>query len=77
MMETVLQGLNGVFIDLDDLLVWGEDHKQHRERVEALLQHLHKNNLAIAKAKCRFAKSSLSFLGYVVDKDGVKPMGKV
>ena len=42
--------------------------------MEALLQHLHKNNLAIAKAKCRFAKSSLSFLGYVVDKDSVKPM---
>ena len=74
MMETVLQGLEGVFIYLDDLLVWGEDHQQHRERVEALLQRLHKNNLAIAKAKCRFAKTSLTFLGFVVDKDGVKPM---
>ena len=74
MMETVLQGLEGVFIYLDDLLVWAKDEAEHMVRVEAILSRLHANNLAIARSKCQFAKSSLSFLGYVVDQHGILPM---
>ena len=71
MMETVLQDLDRVFIYLDDLLVWAEDEQEHQARVWALLQRLHDNVLAIAKAKCQFSKPSINFLGFTVGKTGV------
>ena len=69
MLEAVLQGLEGLFIYLDDVLVWAKNEAQHQKRVEALLQRLHENGLAIARDKCQFSKPALTFLGYTVPKE--------
>merc|ERR1712026_52641 len=74
MLEAVLQGLEGLFIYLDDVLVWAKDERQHQKRVDALLQRLHENGLAIARDKCQFSKPELTFLGYTVSAQGIVPL---
>merc|ERR1711978_333822 len=74
MLEAVLQGLEGLFIYLDDVLVWAKDERQHQKRVDALLKRLHENGLAIARDKCQFSKSALTFLGYTVSAQGIVPL---
>merc|ERR1711951_22178 len=68
------QGLEGLFIYLDDVLVWAKDERQHQKRVDALLQRLHENGLAIARDKCQFSKPELTFLGYTVSAQGIVPL---
>ena len=74
MIEAVLHGLEGLFIYLDDILIWSKDEVEHQQRVKALLQRLHENGLAISKSKCQFSKPSIVFLGYLVSENGIVPL---
>ena len=74
MIESVLQGLEGLFIYLDDILIWGQNESEHQQRVKAMLQRLHENGLAISRDKCQFSKPAIQFLGYLVDQNGIVPL---
>lgn len=72
-MDTLLAGMEGIGAYLDDIIVSGGDSEQHLQRLSALLDRLEKANLKVKRDKCIFAATSMEFLGYHVDGNGVSP----
>lgn len=72
-MDTLLAGVSGVKCYLDDILISGETPEQHAERLEAVLTRLQNARLRVNKEKCEFRKSSIEFLGHVIDATGIHP----
>ena len=70
-MQKVLTGLEGVMVYLDDIIVTGKDNREHLTNLKKVLTRLEANGLKLRKEKCRFFQESVSYLGRVIDKDGV------
>ncbi len=56
---------------LDDILVTGKDDAQHRSNLEAVLSRLEKCGLCVKREKSEFFRSSLEYLGHVIDASGL------
>lgn len=69
--EQVLQGLPYVICFLDDILVTGKDDGHHLTNLETVLSRLQKFGLHVKPEKSEFFKSSLEYLGHVIDAAGL------
>ncbi len=54
---------------VDDLNVHNRSWEEHLEHLRYVLLRLREVNLKLNPSKCEFAKTSLTFLGYVVSRD--------
>ena len=72
-MEKLLHGISGV-VYIDDILVSNSTEADHLRSLEEVLERLQKANLRVKKSKCRFLVSSVSYLGYKLDEDGLQPL---
>lgn len=70
-MDQVLQGLTNVHCFLDDMLVTGRDDAHHLENLKAVLKRLDQFGLRVKREKCEFFKSSVEYLGHVIDSKGL------
>lgn len=57
-----------VMVYLDDILIFGNDRKEHREIVKEVLQRLRDNDLYAKAEKCFFEKDSIEYLGMIISK---------
>ncbi|CAI6373536.1 unnamed protein product [Macrosiphum euphorbiae] len=73
LVNTILAGLDFVFAYVDDVLVASANAEQHVAHVHAVLGRFEEFGIAINPAKCVFAASTLTFLGHVVDAQGLRP----
>lgn len=69
-MERMLTGLDGIINFIDDILIFGEDEKQHDERLSKALETLKKNNVLLNKKKCIYKVQKNSFPGTRSDTGG-------
>ena len=76
MLNWVLDGLDNVFCYLDDILIFSENEEAHFKTIEELFRRLQDNGLTINIKKCNFAQPQLTFLGYTVNGQGIKPVVK-
>lgn len=74
LMDTVCQGLDFVFVYLDDMLVASSDEQQHLKDLQHVFDRLRQHGLVINLAKCRFGKTQLDFLGHRVNSEGIIPL---
>ena len=58
---------------MDDLIIISEDFEQHLRLVEKVLKRLQEVGLKVNREKFEFACSSVTYLGYLLDKDGLRP----
>ena len=72
-MEVLLQGLDGVSVYLDDILVAGRTLHEHELRLGAVLRRLQDAGMRLNKQKCFFLRSSIEYLGHVIDEAGIHP----
>uniref|UniRef100_A0A3B3C7M6 Gypsy retrotransposon integrase-like protein 1 n=1 Tax=Oryzias melastigma TaxID=30732 RepID=A0A3B3C7M6_ORYME len=70
-MDHILSGLTGVQCYLDDLLITGPDERTHLKNLDAVFQRLENYGLKVQKDKCEFFKSSVEYLGHVIDSKGL------
>lgn len=70
-MDTILQGLNGVICYLDDVLITGIDEADHLRNLEAVFERFRENDVILKMKKCCFMKSSVEYLGHVIDANGL------
>ena len=70
-MTSMLEGLPGVVCHIDDILIYGKDQQEHDERLRSTLLVIRQAGLTLNCKKCQFSKSSLSFLGYIVNSQGI------
>ncbi|KAJ3518444.1 hypothetical protein NM688_g9438 [Phlebia brevispora] len=75
MMNDILGDLirNGqVMVYLDDILIFGNDKKEHRKLVKEVLKRLRDNDLYAKAEKCFFEKDSIDYLGMIISKGHVE-----
>ncbi|XP_052737827.1 uncharacterized protein K02A2.6-like [Bicyclus anynana] len=72
-MEETLRGLNGVVVYLDDIAVTGRDRAEHVVNLKRVLGRLRDVGLRIKYEKCSFLQDSITYVGFVIDKNGLHP----
>ncbi len=61
-------------VRVDDILVSGKNDTEHIENLTAVLKILKESGLTFKLAKCSFTAPEVTYCGYVVSKEGLKPM---
>ena len=72
-MNQVTQGLDFVFVYVDDILIFSKTEEEHEEHLRMLFKRLLEYGLRIKASKCLFGVSCLDFLGYEINADGIRP----
>ena len=71
--EEVLKGLDGCVAYQDDSLLFGVTEAELRRRYNAVKERLAAKNFTVNEDKCVSFSKTLSFLGYEISSEGVKP----
>jgi hypothetical protein len=74
-MSEVFKDLGNKFLKVfvDDLNVHSESWGEHLQYLDAVLCKLREVNLKLNPNKCCFAAKTITFLGHVVSKEGIRP----
>lgn len=73
LMDILFHVLEGkVWSYLDDIVVCSNTFDEHLAILKRVMNILKNAGLTINVDKCKFARSSLRFLGYIVDKEGLR-----
>lgn len=70
-MDAIFRGIEGVFIYLDDILVFTKTEDEHATLLSKVFSILAENNLRLSFDKCLFFQSSLTYLGFDVSSSGL------
>ena len=73
-MDTVCQGLDFVFVYIDDILVASKNKQEHKRHLRQLFQRLQDYGLVINVAKCQIGRVEIDFLGHHITQHGITPL---
>ena len=73
-MDRRLQRIPMTKVRVDDILVSGQDDEEHLRNLRKVLEKLKETGLTLKLAKCAFMQDEVTYCGYVINRDGVKPM---
>jgi len=73
LIEGVLRDIPNLLLYIDDLLVHTDTHEKHLQVLDQVLARLHKNHLKINLEKCVFGNKEVSYLGFTLTPEGIKP----
>ena len=62
-MESIIEGLEGTHVYIDDLIVWGSTLAQHNERLLNLLKRIPLSGLKLKESKCQFGVTEIQTWG--------------
>ncbi len=71
-MSNILAGLKGVLVEIDDVLIFGKDQKEHDQALATALQRIKEAGVTLNASKCVFNKKKLKFLGHVINTEGIQ-----
>ena len=72
-MDSIFSNVDNVFIYLDHILIASDSPEQHADDLNKVLSILSEHNLRLSINKCEFFKNSLTFLGYEISTNGIRP----
>ncbi|RXN33947.1 retrotransposon-like family member retr-1 [Labeo rohita] len=72
-MEHIIEGIDGVRVYVDDIVLWGSTIEQHNKRLMEVLQQMQNYGLKLNKDKCQFGAKEITFLGDKLTEGGVEP----
>jgi len=61
-----------VIIYLDDILIYSDNLRAHKQHVEEVLRRLQSYRLYTSPLKCIFYKEKVEFLGYILSPEGLQ-----
>ncbi|KAL0195066.1 hypothetical protein M9458_008638, partial [Cirrhinus mrigala] len=61
-----------VIVYIDDILIYSRSEAEHHHHVAEVFQRLRDHQLYLKAEKCSFHLSSVQFLGYIIDQQGVR-----
>ena len=73
-MESVLRGIPGVVVYLDDILITSPTDEEHVATLAVVLARLKEAGLRLKREKCVFLAPSVTYLGHRIDAEGLHPM---
>ena len=71
--DKVLSGLEDTLGFLDDILIGGECDNDSLNNVDQVLGRLEEYGIKVNKSKCEFLQKSVTYLGYVIEAEGIHP----
>ncbi|XP_049886533.1 uncharacterized protein K02A2.6-like [Pectinophora gossypiella] len=71
-MEETLRGV-GCVVFLDDICVTGSNKNEHIKNLRAVLERLRDMGLTVKLSKCSFLQDSVKYLGFIINKEGLRP----
>ena len=71
-MNNLLRGLEGVLCLMDDILIVAKDMEEHHKRLTSVLIRIKEAGVTLNMDKCEFAKSKITFLGHLIDENGIQ-----
>ncbi|XP_055527914.1 uncharacterized protein K02A2.6-like [Wyeomyia smithii] len=72
-MDTIVAGLEGVTVYLDDVVVSGRTQEEHDSRLSKLLKRFEEYGIVLNSNKCQFNVEQLEFLGHELSSKGIRP----
>ncbi|CAK1579001.1 unnamed protein product [Parnassius mnemosyne] len=72
--DEITRGLDFCFVYLDDFLIFSQDEDSHLDHLRQIFEKLKEFGMVINTSKCEFGKKEITFLGYHVSANGVKPL---
>ena len=69
--SNILSGLKGTLCLIDNVLIFGKTQEEHDQRLAEVLTRIQSTGVTLNKDKYVFNTSTLTFLGHVLDKDGI------
>ena len=73
-MDEVLQGLEHVFVYLDDILVASPTAADHQKDLHRVFSQLKKHGLILNNQKCVYNAAEVEYLGHLVTAEGISPL---
>ena len=70
--EQVFEGLLGVKVIIDDIIIHGRTGPEHDTRLRAVLQRAKDDNLRLKESKCHIQQEEVKFHGHLFSHDGLK-----
>ena len=74
LMDQIFGDIPHTFVYIDDILVASETEEEHLKDLKVVLDLLRENGLVTNREKCILGRSSIEFLGYRVDANGISPL---
>lgn len=71
-MSRILEGLEGVVVLMDNVLVFGSTKEEHDIRLNAVLTQLEDVGAPLNRVKCEIFRPTVKFLGHMLDKQGIR-----
>lgn len=72
-METLVAGLVGVIVYLDDVIVYGRSCEEHDRNLAALLKRFSEYDVLLNVSKCVYNVEALEVLGHELSTKGIRP----
>ena len=75
LMDRVLSDLlwSKVMVYLDDIIIYSETWQEHLATLDEVLRRLRAAGLKASPSKCEFGKTSIQYLGHIVNREGILP----
>ena len=70
--EEIIAGEEHAMCLFDDILVLSENEEVHEKHLKNTMEKLNSAGIKLNKEKCQFRQQEIDFLGFVINKDGVK-----
>ena len=72
-MDQMLEGIEGAFTIMDDILIAGRDREHHDHILRAVIKRATEYNLRLNFDKCRVRRESVPYVGHVISAEGIRP----
>jgi len=74
-MNKILRPYIGKFVKvyLDDVIIHSRSKEEHIKHVRAVFQKIREANLKLKPSKCKWFEQELTFVGYKIGINGIKP----
>ncbi|XP_060077660.1 uncharacterized protein K02A2.6-like [Ylistrum balloti] len=77
-MDQMLEGIQGAFTIIDDILVAGRDLEEHDKIMRQVVERARKYSLKLNYEKCKIRQPKVNSIGHVITEHGLQPdAGKV
>ena len=71
-MAQILEGLDGVQVNIDDMLVYAQTREEHDTRLMDVMKRLSEAEVTLNYDKCVFGVTEIKFLGHIINESGIR-----
>ena len=72
-MDQMIEGIEGAFAIVDDILIVGRNREHHDKVLRQVIQRATSYNLKLNMDKCRIRQSAVSYVGHLLTSEGLLP----